>query len=345
LHNNFSYKEKKESVMQIKKKLCSFVFTFFVLINVLHAQAEFPRGNFWSMNTGIGMSSILVEGTSYQMVLEPKLWLSSPLMVGSKIGMNYSTDEILTFEGQVYLRWNFLQFVQNRQTSMERSTDFFIQGGLGMLAAYRGADSPMSDVTMTRGSLMFDAAAGVTIPLSSRWHIEPSIRGGFPHIIGASITAGYKFPLRQREITEYVEIIRTVPQNEIIRRVMISAVEFVLFGPDTGEYNVGIDHDAEGLNELVLDHTARMLTENPDFRVRIEGHANPVTTDPEEAEELMNLSSMRANVVADQLRARGVPDDQKVVIAFGGTRTVTSEHDIWNRNRRVELTIVQVDAN
>jgi hypothetical protein len=31
------------------------------------------------------------------------------------------------------------------------------------------------------------------------------------------------------------------------------------------------------------------------------------------------------------------------VIAYGGTRTVTREHDIWNRNRRVELILMQID--
>jgi len=126
---------------------------------------------------------------------------------------------------------------------------------------------------------------------------------------------------------------------------MISEVEFVLFGPDIGKYNIGIDRDAQGLNELVLNNIAKVLKENPDFRVRIEGHANPVTTDPHEADELMTLSSLRANVVAEQLKAKGVNEDQMVVIAFGGTRTVTSDHDIWNRNRRVELIVIQINTD
>jgi hypothetical protein len=58
----------------------------------------------------LGMTSILVEGESFQFILDPRLWLSPLLMIGSRLGVNYSTDEILTFEGQVYLRWNFLRF-------------------------------------------------------------------------------------------------------------------------------------------------------------------------------------------------------------------------------------------
>ncbi|MDR0301604.1 MAG: OmpA family protein [Treponema sp.] len=300
------------------------------------------------------MTDILVDGLSFQVIIDPKLWLSPSLMVGSKIGANYSAEKdsnesnILTFESQVYLRWNFLRLGRH----VEKKTNIFIQGGVGLVSAYRGKDNPFDDVTLTRGSLMADAALGVTIPLTSRWHIEPAVRGGYPHIVGGSITAGYKFPLPQKTsytvvppVVEHVEVIRTLPPNEIIKRLMITAVEFVLFGPNIGRYNTGIDRDAQGLNELVLNTIAKTLKENPDYRVRIEGHANPVTTDPGEADELMALSALRSNAVAEQLKAKGVKEEQMVVIAFGGTRTVTSDHDIWNRNRRVELIIIQVNTD
>jgi hypothetical protein len=295
------------------------------------------------------MSDIQVEGQSFQVVIDPKLWLSPPLMVGSKIGINYSIDQILTFEGQVYLRWNFLRLGKNQ----DKKTNVFLQGGLGLISAYRGAvdnpGNPFSDVTRTRGSLLADAALGITIPLTNRLHLEPAIRGGYPHIWGASLTVGYKFPLPQKTVyrtkSEYSDLLRGVPPNEIVKRIMISSVEYILFGPDIGRYNVGIDKDAQGLNELTLNYIAQSLKENPNYRVRIEGHANPVTPDPEEADELMALSTMRANNIAAQLRAKGVKDEQIVIIAFGGTRTVTSDHDIWNRNRRVELMVIQVDTN
>ncbi|MDR0312045.1 MAG: OmpA family protein [Treponema sp.] len=333
------------------KKIIILLLVFIVLINGLYAQTEFPAGNFWSLDAGLGISGLFVKGMSYQLILDPKLWLSPLLMVGSRLGVSYSTESdsrnILTFEGQVYLRWNFL-----RLGSTEKNINIFFQAGIGLISAYRGTESPFDNVTMTRGSLLFDAAAGITIPLTPRWHIEASIRGGYPHIAGFSITAGYKFPLPEK--TRYqdtsavainTETVRMLPPVEIIKRTMISAVEFILFGPDIGEYNVGIDHDAQGLNELALNSTARLLMENPDFLVRVEGHANPVTTDPREADELMALGSKRAHAVADQLRARGVSEEQMVIISYGGTRTVTSDHDIWNRNRRVELIVIQVDTN
>jgi outer membrane protein OmpA-like peptidoglycan-associated protein len=312
------------------------------------------------LDGGIGISNTLVRGQSFQLIIDPKLWLSPPLMVGSKMGINYSNEDnnqnILTFEGQVYMRWNFLRL------GRDSTTNIFLQGGIGLLSAYRGdASNPFDNVTMTRGSILGDVALGVTIPLSPRWHIEPLIRGGYPHIWGISLTAGYKFPLPSAsERIEYREITTAATAgpppanedttnlgltNEVVRRLNISAIEFVIFGPDIGSYNVGIDRDAQQLNELMLNGTAQLLNDNPSYRVRIEGHANPYTINRSEAEDLLALSTLRANVVAQQLRDRGVSDSQMIVIAFGGTRNATSEWDVRNRNRRVELMIIQFDED
>ena len=316
------------------------------------SQTDFPNGNYWSLNGGVGVGAILAHGElpAFQFIIEPKLWLSPALMVGVKAGVNYSTEEtsnysnILTFEGQVFLRWNFLRFGKNNLWNI------FGQLGIGLISAYRGINNPADDVTETRGSVLADAALGITIPLTSRWHMEILGRGGYPHIWGAAITAGYKFPLPQSRTerstrTEYVEIIKAMPPNEIIKIIKITAIEFVLFGPDIGRYNIGIDRDAQQLNELVLNYTSETLRNNPDFRVRVEGHANPFTINVSEAEDLMALSNMRANTVANLLREKGVKDEQIVIVGFGGTRTATSEWDIRNRNRRVELMIIQIDTN
>ena len=336
------------------QKRILFVLAFFTLLYGLNAQNErqFPNGEFWSLDVGFGMSGIMVNGTSLNIVIDPKIWLSPALMVGAKTSVNYSIEDetssnvmsnILTSEGQVYLRWNFLR------VGSKNKFNFFIQGGLGLIAAYRGNEKPFDDVTETRGSVLADAALGVTIPLTDKWHIEPQIRGGYPHIWGASLAAGCKFPLpgkgKNTSKTEYIEIIRTLPASEIIKVIKIAAIEFILFGPDVGRYNVGIDRDAQQLNELVLQYVSGYLKENPDFMVRIEGHANPFTINLSEADDLMALSSIRSNTIAEQLRARGVPDDRMVIVAFGGTRNATSEWDVRNRNRRVELMLIQVDMD
>ena len=345
------YVKAGEYMMQTKKLFL--IIVFLALISGLYAQNEFPAGDYWLFNGGIGISGILVDGMSYQIILDPKLWLSPPLMVGGKVGINYSVEDssdssdsefgnILTFEGQVYLRWNMLRLGQ-----INRKTNIFIQGGLGLLAAYRGKDNPFNEVTMTRGSVMADAALGVTIPLTERWVVEPLVRGGYPHIFGFSVTAGYKIPLPKKvtDRVHYVEIIKTVPPNEIIKRIRISSVEFIIFGPDIGRYNVGIGADAQQLNELILEQIAMTLKENSNYRIRIEGHANPYTVNYSEIDDLMALSSMRAGAVAEQLSKRGVSDEQMVIVGFGGTRTATSELDIRNRNRRVEMITILFDED
>jgi outer membrane protein OmpA-like peptidoglycan-associated protein len=302
---------------------------FFTFIGGLYAQTVFPGSDYWSFDTGFGMTGILVNGRAYQAVIDPKIWLSQSLMLGNKLGINYSTDEILSFEGQVYLRCNFLQFEK-----AEKTVNFFLQGGVGALASYRGHDNPFDDVTKTRGSVMFDAAAGVTIPITSRWHIEPSIRAGYPHIAGFSLTTGYKFPFKVKQV---------ITTEEIIRQITVASVDFIMFGPDTEKYNLSIDRDAQGLNEMVVNHIAQLLIEHPDYRVRIEGHANPVTNDSGEYDRLMELSRLRAETIANRLATKGVTRDQMVIVAHGGTRIITTDYDIRNRNRRVELIVISVN--
>jgi hypothetical protein len=326
--------------------------TFLISLNRLCAQTEFPAGDFWALDAGLGMSGILVDGQSFQLVIDPKLWLSPPLMVGAKVGINYSAENgddksnILTFEGQVYMRWNFLRLGKNEN----KKVDIFAQAGLGLISAYRGSkndENVFGDVTRTRGSLLADGGIGITVPLTERWHIEAMGRGGYPHLFGASITAGYKFPLPEKikYEKERVEIVKTMTPNDIIKVIKITSIEYIIFGPDIGSYNIGIDRDAQQLNELILDQIAKDLKENSDYRVRLEGHANPLTINHSEAEDLMALSALRSNTVAEQLRQRGVSDDQMVLIAYGGTRNATNEWDIRNRNRRVELMVIQVDLN
>jgi flagellar motor protein MotB len=344
----------KENTIKIIKIILLQV-TFLISINKLYAQVDFPVGDFWALDAGLGMSDILVEGYSFQLVIDPKLWLSPLLMVGTKVGVNYSVEQekvdksnILTFEGQVYMRWNFLRLGKNDN----KKINIFAQAGLGLISAYRGEiddENVFSDVERTRGSLMADGAIGITVPLTERWHTEAMVRGGYPHLLGASITAGYKFPLPEKikyqKETEKIEIIKTMTPNDIIKVIKITSIEYIIFGPDIGSYNVGIDRDAQQLNELVLNQIAQDLKDNPDYRVRLEGHANPFTINHSEAEDLMALSALRSNTVAEQLRQRGVSDDQMVLIAYGGTRNATSEWDIRNRNRRVELMVIQIDLN
>ena len=305
--------------------------TFLALGNGLYAQTTTGSISHWSLDGGISSSDILIEGLSFGLILDPRIALSSKIMVGAKNIINFSSNDIVALETQAYLRWNFLGL-----GNVERPTNLFVQGGAGLLAVYRG-----SDVTYTRGSVLADITGGITIPLNDRWHIEPSVRAGYPFIVGAGLTAGIRFPLKQNTRTEFIEVVKRPPSREIVRTIMITLVEYIIFGPDRPGFNDEVDADARSLNNLVIETVAKTLRENPDFVVRIEGHANPVTRVPEEIEELLLLSEARANTVADLLRENGVNDEQIVVVALGGTRVLASDHAYWNMNRRVELMVFQ----
>jgi hypothetical protein len=309
----------------------------------LYAQTDNPIQNtsYFSLEGGAGTSDVLVEGLSFSFLINPKFSLTPSFAIGAKNIFHVSTDDIMALETQVFLRWNFLRL--GKQGASGNTTDIFIQGGIGFLGAFKG-----NDVKDSRASLLADATVGVTIPLSSSWYIEPSFRTGYPFIGGAAITVGRKFPLSRRQFheLEYVEVIKMLPASEIIKRIMITQVEYIIFAPNNSGFNYGVDRDARALNELVIEHTAKILRENPDFRIRIEGHANPVSHEPGEIEELLTLSTARANEVARQLVQKGVQEEQIIIIAYGGARVVAgaTDHDHWNMNRRVELIIIQVDT-
>ena len=357
-------------------KLVLFILTFFLLINGLFAQTESSTRNltYWSLNGGVHTSNILVDAFSFGLVVEPRFdlpWLN--LMIGSKNGISVSTDKIISLEAQVYLRWNFLRFPAG---NFGRTLNVFVQGGVGFLGSLKGPYDRF-DVRDSRSSILGDLTLGVTIPFSSRWQIEPAVRGGFPFMFGAALTAGYRFPLtketfhystaetvhetvrevetiREVELVREVEVLReieTVRQEyitrteyvDVINRLMIAQVEYILFAGDISRYNVNLDADARSLNDLVLNEVAKMLIENPDFRANIEGHANPVTGDPDEVQILFALSSNRAHEVARLLRERGVREDQLIVVAFGAGKVLATDRAHWNLNRRVELIIYQAE--
>jgi len=355
----------------------------------LYAQTEIPSEDYWSLDAGVGMTDILIKGLSYQLLVDPKISISSPLMVGTRMEINYSTDKIFSLDNQIYLRWNFL-----RLGYPEKPVNIFIQSGVGLLVAYRGGENGLfNDATKSRGSFLVDAAAGVTLPLSSDWHIEPSIRIGYPHIAGISVTIGRKIPFRAEQnkyscekyssaaepvISEpnteqsNVNIESDKKKNEPILNDVVNAesvtlgsdteqsnvnidsnnrklnglifsdiayAESVMFGADIEQYNVNVDSDTRKRNESVLNEIVKMLKKNPNYRVRIEGHANPFVSNPSKANGLIAFSKRRADTIAEQLRARGVDEKQMLVIAFGGTRPISGNKNRTEMNRRVELIV------
>jgi outer membrane protein OmpA-like peptidoglycan-associated protein len=102
---------------------------------------------------------------------------------------------------------------------------------------------------------------------------------------------------------------------------------------------VNIDNDTRKHNEQVINEIANTLKNHPDYRVRIEGYANPIISNPGKAGGLVSFSKMRADTVAEQLRVKGVDEKQMMIVAFGGAKPVTEDKSCCNKNRRVELIV------
>jgi flagellar hook assembly protein FlgD/flagellar motor protein MotB len=97
-------------------------------------------------------------------------------------------------------------------------------------------------------------------------------------------------------------------------------------------------------NLRVLRRIAEILNKFRDYRVQVEGHANPVArTQAEETGELQPLSESRARAVINMLVEFGVARSRLSAIGMGGTRPVVKyeDHDNWWKNRRVEFILIK----
>ena len=116
----------------------------------------------------------------------------------------------------------------------------------------------------------------------------------------------------------------------------------VFFNSNNAGPNGGI---TEALSRVVLT-----LNTYSEYRLRLEGHANP-TSHPDDAvgrlheqiDELQPLSEMRAKAVAEQLFALGIEQNRIELSGCGGESPLAAweDNDNWWRNRRVEFFLVK----
>ena len=103
---------------------------------------------------------------------------------------------------------------------------------------------------------------------------------------------------------------------------------------------IGIPQERLDTNNRVLRRIAQILNRFRDYRITVEGHANPVLgTNVEEVDVLQPLSFARAQFVIGHLVEYGVARNRLSPIGRGGTRTVANSRDQDNnwKNRRVEF--------
>ena len=107
---------------------------------------------------------------------------------------------------------------------------------------------------------------------------------------------------------------------------------------------VGLPQETVDNNIRVLKRIATILNKFKDYKVKVEGHANPVVRTPaEEKNELQPLSERRAKAVLAELVKYGVDGGRLSAIGMGGTRPVAKweERADWWKNRRVEFILIK----
>jgi len=72
----------------------------------------------------------------------------------------------------------------------EVSTGLFVQPTIGMVMF---AGQSALSLPAEAGSISAGLAVGWRFPLGNRWYIEPAVRGGYPYMYGAGVSAGFRF--------------------------------------------------------------------------------------------------------------------------------------------------------
>lgn len=141
---------------------------------------------------------------------------------------------------------------------------------------------------------------------------------------------------REAIITVDVLVIRVGDQLRI-------QVPSIIFRENANDFK-GLPAETVSNNDRVLKRIAAILNKFREYKIVVEGHANPVTlTATEERDFLKPLSEARASAVMEKLIEFGVARARLSYIGLGGTRTVIPHSDRanWWKNRRVEFILVK----
>jgi peptidoglycan-associated lipoprotein len=135
------------------------------------------------------------------------------------------------------------------------------------------------------------------------------------------------------------------PGSAIVQPVTIDGVQDAqqidpnsIAGKAPLERVIYFDYDQAELRPEFLDIVAqhgRYLAQNPEGRVRLEGHTDERGT----REYNIALGEARANTVARMLQLQGVSSAQTRTVSYGEELPVDDAHnnDAWAKNRRVNI--------
>ncbi|MEL3907169.1 MAG: FlgD immunoglobulin-like domain containing protein [Treponema sp.] len=121
------------------------------------------------------------------------------------------------------------------------------------------------------------------------------------------------------------------------------AVPSIIFRKNAADFE-GLDKAVVDKNIKVLTRIAEILNKFPEYKIQVEGHANNTSgTEREEREDLIPLSTARADAVRKFLIEKGVFRGRLSAVGIGGTKPIASlsDRDNWWKNRRVEFILIK----
>lgn len=142
------------------------------------------------------------------------------------------------------------------------------------------------------------------------------------------------------------ELRKTIGIDVLVLRVgnqLRIQVPSIIFRENANDFK-GLPTETISNNERVLKRIATILNKFRDYKIVVEGHANPVSLTANEEKELLKpLSEARAQAVMEKLIEFGVDKNRLSYIGMGGTSPVIAhkDRDNWWKNRRVEFILIK----
>jgi len=238
-----------------------------------------------------------------------------------------------------------IQIQPNRQGAGQRQS---AEGGQRQSAEGGQRERPEGQERQRRRAAFFEQTGNGKPPANFQWNG----RGTSGELVQSATE--YRLTIAVNDIfdnsTTYEGIINIdviVRQEGDVLRIIVPSIVFPANSSDFAR----LTEDERRSNTRILRLIANALNRYPDYRITVEGHANPTTAPdtPERTREeagaagiigLRPLSEQRARAVADFLVANNdIARTRLNAVGVGGTRTVADyddEDENW-KNRRVEF--------
>jgi len=321
------------------------ILVFFIL---LCFSASLFALDFWPESGFVGISPEINgytrEGFSIGGGLVLGIDLNDQFSTGLKTGFFDSLDTLTAFETVLFFRY-YLPWLR-----FPKSTDgLFAQLEAGsVILLESGYNVNLEAFPSFSGGL----SVGWRFNLGERWFVEPVGRVGYPYVWGGSITVGIRYGNQKAVVIEQKEEIK---EGDVVDNMKIISddegnlrlqVFSIMFRNNQADFT-GLSEEIVKSNHETLKHVADFLNKYKDYKIVIEGHANPTTAEgrarEQEKNTLIHLSERRAHKVMEILREYGVSPGRMSVVGAGFSKMLAPYNDTENnwKNRRVEIILIK----